>query len=149
MRRFALLPHLAFALPLGALAAAGCVLVTGSTDGYELADAGGASEVEAGTCIAEGGICFDLQCASRADCDAGQVCCLGLTGETCQASCTLESVQLCASDVECGDAGPCIQQQCDTSTATYSGSLCGLVPGCVEVAPAPEAGASDANHAGD
>jgi hypothetical protein len=146
MRRFA---PLAFTTSLGALAVAGCVLVTGSTDGYELADAGGAAEVEAGVCIAESGVCFDTQCVSRADCDAGQVCCLGLTGLTCQATCAFESVQLCTSDVECGDAGPCTSQQCETSAATYSGKICGLVPGCVEVASAPDAGALDANRADD
>jgi hypothetical protein len=137
------------ALSLGALAAAGCVLVTGSTDGYELADGGGAAEVEAGVCIAESGICFDTQCVSSADCDAGQICCLGISGLTCETTCAFESVQLCSSSAECGDAGPCIEQQCETSSATYSGKICGLVTGCVEVAPAPDAGASDANRAGD
>lgn len=141
---------LAGALSLGTLAAAGCVLVTGSTDGYELADAGGAAEVEAGVCIAESGVCFDTQCVSKADCgDAGQVCCLGISGETCQASCAFGSVQLCASSVECGSAGACIYQECETPTLTYSGSICGLVPGCVEVGPPPDAGGSDANQAGD
>jgi len=108
---------------LVAAALPGCLLLTGSTDGYQLVDAG-----------SEGGAC-----SSAADCagDAGaQVCCLVLTstssaGSACAPqSCTqAPAVQLCKSDAECGNAS-CVSQTC-----TYGGLMvpihaCGNVPLC-------------------
>ena len=103
------------------VAAAGCMLVTGGTDGYS------APKASAGTC------------SSAADCgDAGSVCCLSLSNSTtsvvgsCQSSCTLSLPQLCKTSAECGDAGPCSMLSCtvDGSPVTVPLQACGSVQGC-------------------
>jgi hypothetical protein len=105
----------------------GCVLLTGSTDGYELVDAG-----------PEGGVC-----RSAADCssDAGgpQACCvvvsgLSIVGPTCALSpCATPGAQLCATDTECTGTS-CILQSCMFS-GTAPIQACGLVPTCTAMAP--------------
>ncbi|HLK39758.1 MAG TPA: hypothetical protein VKU41_23540, partial [Polyangiaceae bacterium] len=73
----------------------GCVLITGSTDGYSLRDGG--SDAAPG------------ECSSAASCSDGGVCCLaailatGSPSGKCLPSCALALPQLCAMDGECGD----------------------------------------------
>ncbi len=101
-----------------AATAGGCVILTGSTDGYSLVDAGA--------------------CTSAADCgDGGKVCCLVVmtsgASNTCQAGpCGgAVPVQLCSSGTECGDAGACLTQLCSIGGHTYpSQKACGTIPGC-------------------
>jgi hypothetical protein len=113
--------YLALALTLVAVAAAGCMLITGSTDGYS------APKASAGTC------------ASAADCgDGGNVCCLSVSNSTtsvvgaCQSACTVALPQLCKANAECGDAGPCSMLSCtvDGSPLTIPLQACGTVQGC-------------------
>jgi hypothetical protein len=106
----------------------GCVLLTGSTDGYELVDAG-----------AEGGVC-----RSAADCSSDaaghQACCVSVSGvsivgPTCGPSpCASPGAQLCATDTECTGTS-CILQSCMFSAAAPI-QACGLVPTCTATAPA-------------
>ena len=113
--------YVALALTLVAVAAAGCMLVTGSTDGYS------AAKPSAGTC------------SSAADCgDGGGVCCLSVSNSTtsvvgaCQQACTVSLPQLCKANAECGDAGPCNMLSCtvDGSPLTVPLQACGTVQGC-------------------
>jgi hypothetical protein len=117
-------------------ALASCLIVTGSTDGYELAS----TEGEGGAC--EGGAsCANpsLQCVSAADCtsDAGpQVCCFALmamasAGSACgPAPCTgSPPVQLCKVDTECGSES-CIVQSCAFGGTTVTIQACGNVLLC-------------------
>lgn len=148
------------ALGLGAVAG-GCMIVTGSTDGYSLGDSGApeASTVD-GSCPADGGVCISLECASAAECTgsteaAPQVCCLGFVnattiGATCQANGCQLGVQACATNAECPGSS-CILQQCPGfDPITFK--ACGLVPTCAAVGsrpadagPSPDAAPSDAN----
>jgi len=57
-----------------------------------------------------------LTCIGESDCDAGQVCCVGLlvsdassgAAASCQAGpCGVTAVQLCRTSGECGASGPC------------------------------------------
>lgn len=97
------------------LAAAGCFVITGSTDGYQRGtdDAGSA-----------GG------CAGSSDCDAGQVCCAALPTALCQAGpCAL--AQLCRTTMECGDAAPgCAVQSCKLDGSTFTLQACGALSLC-------------------
>jgi hypothetical protein len=104
---------------------AGCVLVTGSTDGYSLVDSGGAA---------------GSSCTSAASCADAGVCCLVLTaastslGGTCVPSCSVALPQLCATDAECGEMGPCSTQTCTVDGGggiPFSLRVCGVVPGCM------------------
>lgn len=120
----------------GLVLATGCLLVTGSTDGYELADAGAA---ETGA-DAGGAGALDLQCLSSSSCagdgSPGQVCCVAITGtssarSTCQAGpCggTLP-VQLCGSDAECTGT-TCVTQTCSLAGASVTVRACGALPTC-------------------
>jgi hypothetical protein len=99
----------------------GCFLVTGSTDGYAPTGNAGAATT--------------FQCASSADCDAGQVCCLGIQSTSsassqCQAGpCAL--AQLCTASLECGDAAPgCALQSCMVDGSTYTLQACGALAYC-------------------
>ncbi len=85
----------------------GCMLVTGSTDGY--------SELDAGC-----------------GCEAGNVCCLAADGAapSCQASCSQPELQLCGSSEECGDGGTCVPQTCTVAGNSYPVSTCATLPGC-------------------
>jgi hypothetical protein len=105
---------------------AGCFVVTGSSDGYSsLPLQGGAA------------------CTSAADCaDAGGgVCCAGPGPTrngiptvllTCQPSCPVATIQICAGNTECNDGGAaCVIQSCTFSAAGASSAVpfqaCGLI----------------------
>lgn len=111
-----------------ALAVVGCTLVIGDTEGYATPPRGSA---DAGpTSCADGG-CITLSCASASDCDAGESCCLSMTGSSIAASCSPGSctgplpIQLCKEAEEC--RGPsCVEQQCDR----FGIRACGDVPSC-------------------
>jgi hypothetical protein len=111
---------------------AGCVIITGSTDGYHGPDAGGDG-------AADGGPAVSLACVSAADCgDGGNVCCLvvnsSLTGATtaCQSAPCAGTipVQLCTSTAECGKTGLCTKQACNFSATSVTIEACGTVPTC-------------------
>jgi hypothetical protein len=111
--------------------AAGCVIFTGSTDGYRPVDAGG----EGG----EGGPGLSLACVSSADCgDGGQVCCVVLSGSLTTANTTCQAgpcggilpAQLCKTSTECGKAGLCTTQSCNFGTGSVTIEACGTVNGC-------------------
>lgn len=89
------------------LAVAGCMLVTGSTDGY--------AEVDAGC-----------------GCATAEVCCIDVDAETtkCSAACDDPSTQLCGSSEECGDAGACVPQTCSVFGQKLPISTCGTLVGC-------------------
>jgi hypothetical protein len=139
----------ALAATCGALCvAAGCVLVTGSTSGYVLEDAGVTSTpvVEAGACIADSGVCVNVGCTSSVNCDGGEICCLGAlgaqTGLTCETSCGIFP-QACQSNAECGDAGGCTLQECPFEGQVLTFSLCGVALGCTAVAGGSSDGGAD------
>ncbi len=98
----------------------------------------------------EGGACFTsliacptgggaISCNESADCIVGDVCCgsvnlrdAGADGgdpappyvdSHCSASCKTTLLQLCRTNGECGDAGPCVIQSCPDGR-TYE--LCGV-----------------------
>ncbi len=110
---------------------AGCVIVTGSTDGYRLqgtGDGGGDSGA------------VSLECVSAADCgDGGDVCCLVINSSftlattACQASCSGDTypVQMCKSTPECGKTGICITQTCNFGSLTVTLPACGMIKGCM------------------
>jgi hypothetical protein len=110
----------------GGVAAGGCVIFTGSTDGYGPHDAGG-----------DGGAAGDsagsFACVSAADCgDGGAVCCIVENSSftsanfVCQAApCSL--AQQCLTTAECGKAGPCTRQVCTFGAATVSIWACGVI----------------------
>ena len=127
-------------------ALAGCVLVTGGTDGYQYSppvfDAGG----DAFDGDAPSGL--TLGCLSALDCAgdaAGQLCCLDVTSATSAATvCQAPpcggtfSIQLCKSSTECPPVAPdasatgatCIPQSCGFSGATVTLQACGNVLTC-------------------
>ena len=111
----------AVGLALGAAVTGGCVLFTGSTDGYSAIEAGGSS------------------CTSTASCEDGGLCCLMATSSakvpsgTCLASCSVTFPQLCTTNAECGDAGPCSMQTCTIDGGgglSFMLQACGQVPDC-------------------
>jgi hypothetical protein len=121
------------ALLFAASIAAGCILVTGGTDGYYARDAGRSSVCSDG---GEGG-CPALACVSAVDCgDGGAVCCLVTNtsvgiGTACQESCGgAFPVQLCRTNAECGDAGPCGTQSCSVGGSSFVLEVCGMLAGC-------------------
>jgi len=118
-------------------ACASCLLVTGSTDGYDL------DPQEAGATRADGSADatgLSLGCISAVDCasDGGAaVCCLSLSSlsaasTSCQAARCSGSLgaQLCATDAECGDAS-CVSQQCSFAGAAVNLRACGKLLTCV------------------
>lgn len=100
---------------IAACAAAGCFIVTGGTDGYQLTDAGGLS--------ASG-------CTGTSDCIEGQICCAVLPAPVCQTGpCAL--AQLCNTTKECGDSAPgCALQSCQIDGSTYTLQACGALSLC-------------------
>lgn len=70
------------------------------------------------TCQAPGDGCLGrkLGCEEAADCAGGQVCCLdvgiGGGGTACSTTCAGADVQVCKTNPECGDAGPCAEYTC-------------------------------------
>jgi len=110
---------------------AGCVIVTGSTDGYSVQGTGGDGGRDTGA--------VSLECVSAADCgDGGNVCCLVINSSftsattACQASCSGDTypVQMCKSTTECGKTGICITQSCSFGSLTVSIPACGMIKGC-------------------
>jgi hypothetical protein len=95
----------------------GCVLVTGSTSGYEAAEAG----VDSGP----------PPCLSSAGCENGDICCFGLAGISCQSSeagtCGF-GIQLCEGSSECPSSTLCVLQLCPVSStsAPITVKACGL-----------------------
>jgi hypothetical protein len=74
--------------------------------------------------------CISVACVSSADCDAGQVCCLGIGQSTslsvvagCQTGAcdSITSIQLCRSSGECADSGSC--SACTVGSPSLSVSL--------------------------
>lgn len=108
---------------------AGCVIVTGSTDGYSVSNRDGGGD----------GGSISLACVSAADCgDGGDVCCVVVgssftsANTACQAapcSGTL-SAQLCKTPAECGKTGLCTTQSCNFGSGTVVIQACGAVMGC-------------------
>lgn len=152
---------------IGAAAIAGCMIFTGSTDGYEPADSGlDAVATVDGACVAdEGGVCFVLNCKSTAECtsssnggDAGaQICCVGLLtaaipptiGSSCEISCQFGTVQSCNTNADCSGGTSCVSQSCSLGSDNAKFHACGLIPGCALVtSTATDAGASDAGEHG-
>ncbi|MGA7119767.1 MAG: hypothetical protein WBY94_06700 [Polyangiaceae bacterium] len=102
----------------------GCVLFTGSTDGYTEPDSGSSERT----------------CSSAAACGDAAVCCLVTTSSTastlgtCMASCAVQFPQLCASSAECGEAGACSMHTCTIDAGggiTFPLQACGEVQDCV------------------
>ena len=103
----------------------GCQLFMNlDVSGYDAAP--GASDGSA--CSGEAS-CLSVACASSADCDAGEVCCLGIELSTslsavaaCKAgACGSPSIQLCKSSDECGDSSSC--SVCTLGSPSLSVSL--------------------------
>jgi hypothetical protein len=121
---------------LAASMAAGCAIVTGSTDGYYavVADAGCGDSGVAGACPAPA-------CTSSADCgDSGAVCCLVTVASIRTTTVCMPPpcagalpVQLCrgAGSDECSDGGTCTTQMCSGSLLPLH--ACGVLPGCTAV----------------
>jgi hypothetical protein len=110
---------------------AGCVIITGSTDGYTPSDGGGDGGGD--------GAKVSLACVSSADCgDGGNVCCVVVnssftsTNTACQAApCSgVVSAQLCKTSAECGKAGLCTTQSCNFGSASVTIQACGTVSLC-------------------
>jgi hypothetical protein len=126
----------------------GCMLFTGSNDGYSPVDAGGsppAPTVDADCLPLDAGICVLNQCSSSADCVAstglaGSVCCVGLPsisppaiGFACEVeSCAAGAVPACETSADC-EGGACIDQWCPTGSLGLSFKACSLFPGCAIV----------------
>lgn len=113
----------AIALTVGVTLAAGCTLITGSTDGYMLIDSGSSGS----------------SCTSASSCADAGLCCLVATGSlpsttgTCLPSCSVAFPQLCSTSAECGDAGMCSVQTCAIDGGggfSFTLQACGTVPGC-------------------
>ena len=103
-------------------------------------DDGGGACVAASLTCAPGG---SLRCEESADCIVGTVCCGSVTpvddagggpylSTACAASCAAlhaPPIQLCRTNGECGDAGPCVIETCsDGNTYELCGGSTGLLP---------------------
>ncbi|HEY3819267.1 MAG TPA: hypothetical protein VGL81_18990 [Polyangiaceae bacterium] len=100
-------------------AGAGCVLVTGDSEGYSQAS---------GHLSGEG-------CQTPADCN-GQPCCLvlsdaGVPSLSCEPSCPAYE-QSCAVGSDCGDGGDCLSQSCTVEGTTATVTTCGAIPFCTQ-----------------
>jgi hypothetical protein len=102
----------------------GCVLLTGSTSGYQPADAG-----SSGTGCVGDATCIEIGCTSAANCtgDAGgEVCCLMPTssaGVSAAAACSSQpcaGVQLCQTSAECAGGIQCVAQTCTFGAVTLT-----------------------------
>jgi hypothetical protein len=97
-----------------------------------------AAEDGGGECLANAvscGVGGSMACDESADCVVGTVCCGtvgtsatfddggGYLSSACAAACTPAGVQLCRTNGECGDAGPCVVQTCSDGN-TYE--MCGV-----------------------
>jgi hypothetical protein len=117
-RRGAVLAVAASALLLGA--GAGCIVVTGGTNGYAQEYSGSTLAV-----VLDAAVC---------GCSAGQVCCASEStgGLACQDAgpCGFGTLQICASSAEC-QTQDCIVQTCATQQVTLTLPACGLIDGCI------------------
>jgi hypothetical protein len=104
-------------LALGVLGA-GCMVVTGSTDGYTTAPT-------------------SFGCFGPSDCEGG-VCCYDVTGDggataSCKASCDFALEQACTASDQCGDGGTCYEQTCSVEGgASFQVATCGKIPRCAQ-----------------
>ncbi len=103
-----------------AVMALGCMLITGSTDGYSEPDAA----------------IPGFACALPGDC-AGKLCCLQLTdggvptGSSCETSCADPRGQVCGVTADCADAGSCWTQTCAFDGGfSVQVKTCGALPVC-------------------
>lgn len=129
------MPPLAVALAVLALTASvsmllGCVLFTGGTDGYRLADAAGEPSPNILPCIQA------TDCTDAGEDASGFACCL-VTGASLPTTvCTTaicsgrSPIQLCKEPGECGDAGLCVKQACAFANYSVNVFACGLNDGC-------------------
>jgi hypothetical protein len=90
---------------------AGCILVTGGTDGYSGSEAVGG-------------------CQAAKDCP-GAACCYtidgGLPGTSCQATCE-PAATLCSVGSDCGEGGVCVPQVCTYQGLAFEVLTCGAIP---------------------
>jgi hypothetical protein len=94
-------------------------------------DGGGACLASALAC----GVGGSMACDESADCVVGTACCAAIgssaafddggayLSSACAAACAPAGVQLCRTNGECGDAGPCVVQTCSDGN-TYE--MCGV-----------------------
>jgi hypothetical protein len=100
-------------------AVAGCLLVTGGSDGYSTADGG--------TVTGEG-------CQKPADCSGGACCFVpdaAVPTTVCQKSCPAWQ-QLCGVGSDCGDGGECLAQSCTVEGTTVQVTTCGAISFCTQ-----------------
>jgi hypothetical protein len=147
------------ALALGT--AAGCMIVTGSTDGYTEADGGdAAAPTVTSACPHDAATCVVDLCATAANCvaslGAGASCCAGvavsgasiLVGAACQTGvCSAGTIASCAADSDC-EGGACMDQACSLAGESVEFRGCGLYPGCALVVPL-DGGAGDGGGPAD
>ena len=101
-------------------AVAGCVLITGGSDGYS---------------VAEGGAVTAAGCQKPGDC-SGEACCFvpdaAVPTTVCQKSCPAWQ-QLCTVGSDCGDAGEsCLAQSCTVEGVTVQVTTCGAISFCTQ-----------------
>lgn len=127
-------------VPEGGLQVTGGVITCGASTcnafgGYHCCTA---DDDGGGTCVANAISCAvggSMACDESADCVVGTACC-GTVGSSaafddggaylssaCAAACSPAGVQLCRTNGECGDAGPCVIQTCSDGN-TYE--MCGV-----------------------
>jgi hypothetical protein len=114
----------------------GCVLITGSTSGYQPADDAGSG----GAGCAGDATCIEIGCRSAANCTGeagGEVCCLmssSSAGTSATAACSSQpcaGVQLCQTTAECSTGVQCVAQTCTFGAVTFTNSqACGSLPTC-------------------
>jgi hypothetical protein len=110
----------------------GCLLITGSTDGYQLADTGTGGAMCAGDARCAGRL---LGCSSAAACttDGGvEVCCLvpASASGACSAQACAPApfgAQLCETSAECAGGLECVTQQCMFGGAATTIQACGNI----------------------
>jgi hypothetical protein len=115
----------AFAFVVTMALAGGCVLFTGSTDGYSVLDSGSSSCTSSASCVDAGFCCLMVTSFPTS---------AAATNGMCLPSCSIAFPQLCLTNAECGDTGPCSMQTCVTDAGgslPFSLRACGTVPNCV------------------
>jgi hypothetical protein len=140
---------------LGLGMAAGCMIVTGSTDGYAGADGGdAATPTVTSACAGDAAICLLNECTAASTCvaryGAGASCCAGVIGVSpavaigtaCgEGACPLGTIPACEKDSDC-EAGTCTPQSCSIDGYPASFYGCGVFPGC-SIIVSPDAGVGD------
>lgn len=91
-----------------------------------------ADDTKSSSCVASGSTCGAnaLHCDEKADCPAGQVCCLiaksfSNADARCQTSCSggLFAIQLCKTNAECLGGAKCVVQTCSGAKMEACGSI--------------------------